>query len=262
VRRGLRLAVSLFTVWRVDVPEPERADARWAMTFLPLVGLLVGGAAAGATWAMRLLVESHETAMLAAAAGVATLAFLTRGLHLDGLADTVDGLGSLRPADEAVAIMRRGDVGPLGVVAVVLTLLLQAAALAACVTSGRATEGLVGAVVAGRVAAVLSCTPPTKAFDTSGLGALVAGSVSRAVAFGWAGLLAVAAFGYAFVDDRGGWRGGVRAVAGVVAALAAAHWLRSRAVRRLGGITGDVLGAQVEVATTVALVVAAFDVLR
>jgi adenosylcobinamide-GDP ribazoletransferase len=261
VRRGLRLAVSLFTAWRVDVPEPTREDARWAMTFLPLVGLALGLVAALVTLASRQLVPWREATLLAATLGIAVPAYLSRGLHLDGLADTADGLASLRPPAEAVAVMRRGDVGPAGVLTLVLVLLLQVGALAGCVSGGHATEALVLAVTCGRVAALLSVTPRTPAVP-GGLGALVAGTVPRAVAFGWAALLVAGAYAAGAIDDRGGWRGGTRDAAAVVLALAAAHLLRARAVRRLGGVTGDVLGAQVEVATTVTLLGAAIQVIR
>ena len=61
---------------------------------------------------------------------MALLAVATGGLHLDGLADTADGLGSRRPADQALEIMRRPDAGPLGVATLVLVLLVQVSALA------------------------------------------------------------------------------------------------------------------------------------
>jgi adenosylcobinamide-GDP ribazoletransferase len=259
--RGLRLAVSLFTVWRVDVPEPTREDAARAMALLPLVGLAVGLVAAAATEAVRLMTPNDATPVFSAVAGIAALALLSRGLHLDGLADTADGLGSLRPADEALAVMRRGDVGPLGVVTLVLTLVLQIGALATCVTVGRATYAFVTAVVTGRVAAVLSATPRTPGAG-GGLGSLVAGSVSRRVALGWAALLTVAAYVAGTFDDRRGWRGGTHAALAVVLGLAFAHLLRHRIVRRLGGVNGDAFGAQVEVATTVALFVSALSILR
>ncbi|HEU0129367.1 MAG TPA: adenosylcobinamide-GDP ribazoletransferase [Mycobacteriales bacterium] len=255
--RGLRLALSLLTILRVRAADPTRDDARWAMTLAPLVGLALGIVAAAAVFATRLLAPSDATPVLAGTVGVATLAALTRGLHLDGLADTADGLGSLRRPADAAAVMRRGDVGPFGVVTLVLVLLLQATSLAACVTVGRATVAVVTATVAGRVAATLSCTPRTPPMSATGLGALVAGTVPRAVALGWAAAATAAAFAAGWYDDARRWHGGTHLALAVVLALAAAHALRWRAVRRLGGVNGDVLGAQVEVAATVVLLVTA-----
>ena len=74
---------------------------------------------------------------------VGTLALGTRALHLDGLADTVDGLGSGWDRDRALKIMRRGDIGPMGVVALVIMIGLQAAAI------GRLADDLRGALLVG-----------------------------------------------------------------------------------------------------------------
>src|SRR5580698_4795532 len=69
-------------------------------------------------------------ALLAAALAIGTGAVATRALHLDGLADFADGLGSAKPAGQALDIMRRSDIGPFGVVTLILTLLIQVSALA------------------------------------------------------------------------------------------------------------------------------------
>jgi adenosylcobinamide-GDP ribazoletransferase len=256
--RGARLAVSLFTTWRVDVPPPDRDEARWAMTFLPVVGLALGVAAAAAGWAVRETTINDATPVFASVVAILVLALATRAMHLDGLADTVDGLGSLKPPDEALDVMRRGDTGPMGVVALVFVLVLQVGALATCLTAGHMTLAVVVAVVTGRVAAVLSATPSTPGL-AGGMGALVAGSVPRFVALGWAAVVTGGAFAYGTFDDRGGGPGGLHAAVAVGLGLAAAHLLRARAVRRLGGVNGDVLGAQVEVATTVVLFVLALS---
>jgi adenosylcobinamide-GDP ribazoletransferase len=256
--RGARLAVSMFTAWRVDVEPPDRAEARWAMTFLPVVGLGLGILAAGAGWAVRETTINDATPVFASVVAILVLTLATRAMHLDGLADTVDGLGSLRPPDEALDIMRRGDTGPMGVVALVLVLILQIGALATCLTAGHMTLAVVVAVVTGRVAAVLSLTPRTPGVG-DGLGALFAGTVPRLVAFGWAAVVTAGAFTYGNYDDRGGGPGGLHAAIAVVLGLAVAHVLRAKAVRRLGGVNGDVLGAQVEVATMVVLFVLALS---
>jgi adenosylcobinamide-GDP ribazoletransferase len=131
---GLRLSVTLLTV--IPVPgrppgepgrgEPGRSEAGAAMCWAPAVGLLLGGAGAGVLWAGGRWAGPLPGAVLA----VTALAALTGGLHLDGLADLADGLGSRRPAAAALDIMRRSDIGPLGVAALVLTLLIQVTTLA------------------------------------------------------------------------------------------------------------------------------------
>ena len=67
---------------------------------------------------------------------------LSRAIHLDGLADTADGLGSGRPPADALAIMRQSDVGPFGVATLVLTLLIQVSALATLASLDEAVGGL------------------------------------------------------------------------------------------------------------------------
>jgi adenosylcobinamide-GDP ribazoletransferase len=249
---SLRLAVGTLT--RVPVPAPRSVDRRVAgraMLLAPLVGLAL--ALAVGVPAQALVALTPVGGLLGAAITVAALAWLTRALHLDGLADTADALGSARPAEDALAIARRSDIGPFGVVALVLVLLVQVAALADLLGRGAGAGGLVVAVVTGRLALTLACARGVPAARPDGLGALVAGTVPRVAG----GLAAVAWL--ALVTLAVGVEHGSAAALGTAAAigggLLAAGVMVRIALRRLGGITGDVLGATAEVTTVTVLVI-------
>jgi adenosylcobinamide-GDP ribazoletransferase len=251
-----RAALSLFTVIPVRAPAELDADATArAMFWLPVVGLLLGLVAAGGLAIAAAGRPSVPRQLLGAAVAVALLAALTGGLHLDGLADTGDGLGSRRPAADALAIMRRPDIGPLGVVTLVLVLLIQVTALAAVPRGWPAVAALVLAAVTGRVAAVLATGVP--AARPGGLGALVAGRTGRAgrLAAGLVLLAAVVPAGLAV----GGVAAVLRGLAAALAGLLAGGLLARTARRRLGGTTGDVFGAIIELSTAVVLLVLAFS---
>ncbi|MGC4952388.1 adenosylcobinamide-GDP ribazoletransferase [Actinomadura citrea] len=243
---GLRLAVTLLTVVPLGTGRVDRDAARSAMLLAPAAGLIPGGAAALVLLAGGPLGLSG---LLAAALAVAAAAAVTRALHLDGLADLADGLGSGRPAAEALAIMKRSDIGPFGVVTLLLTLLIQVAALAAA--PHPALAALVASVT-GRLALAWACRTGVPSARPGGLGALVAGTVpTRAALAATAAVLAAATAAGLAVGGHGGALHGAAAVA---AGLAAAQLTLRRAVRRLGGVTGDVFGALVEVAATAALI--------
>ncbi|MBG0816245.1 adenosylcobinamide-GDP ribazoletransferase [Planomonospora sp. ID82291] len=315
---GLRLAVGTLSVFPVRPGTVDRRAGGRAMALAPLVGALLGGVAAVVlSAALRLGVSP----LLASVLAVGTLALLTRALHLDGLADLADGLGSGRPAEQALDIMKRSDIGPFGVVTLVLVLGVQVAALAEASAAGYGPVALVAACVAGRLAITRACREGVPAARQGGLGATVAGTVRRgpalaATALSLAGLAVLTsayclgalrllppddAFGrryaeytsvegdivfydgsYAPLQGIGtdpayldavdvsfasiaglppGWSPfivflGLPAAA-VAAGLLAARVLRRRAVRRLGGITGDVLGALAETAAAAALLACA-----
>jgi adenosylcobinamide-GDP ribazoletransferase len=247
------LAVGTLTVLRVSPPSAvDRRVGSWAMTLAPLVGMLLAVAAAPFLW----LLSAAAPPTLAAALTLALLAVLTRAMHLDGLADTADGLGSGRPADQALAVMRRSDIGPFGVVTLVLVLLVQALALGALTGAGNGPVAVAVALVASRLVLAVVCLRGIPAARPEGLGQVVAGSVS------WGHLLlasVTAAVGLALLtvaaapSDLGRFLAAVAAA--VLGAVAAAGGLCLRCVRRLGGVTGDVLGGCVEVAFTAALLV-------
>ncbi|MGW5848465.1 adenosylcobinamide-GDP ribazoletransferase [Streptomyces sp. NPDC055254] len=250
---GLRFAFGTLTVLPARITRWDRPAARTGMACAPLVGLVVGLLAAVPGVLLALL---DGGPLLAAVVTVAVPAALTRGLHLDGLADTADGLGSAKPAEDALRIMKRSDIGPFGVVALLLVLLTQVAALADAYADswGRGALAAVTAAVAARLAMTLASRAGVPAARPGGLGAAVAGAVPQGVAATAAVLTVVLAATAALPL---GAAAAVQHAAAVLAALAAAELLLRRCVRRFDGVTGDVFGALAEVAATAALLVLA-----
>ena len=238
VGAGVRLACTTLTVLPVRGGRVDRPAAAVAMSVAPAVGALLGLVLGGLLWLLR---EAHAPGLVAAGVTLAAGALLTRGLHLDGLADTADALGSYRRGEAALEIMKKSDIGPFGVAAIALTTLIQAGAL----TAAR-PGAVVAAWAAGRLAITLACRRGVPAARPEGLGALVAGTVPVPAA----ALIAIVVLGSAAAATPGRpWQG----PAAVAASLLAVLLLVRHAVRRFGGITGDILGAAVEIGTTVAL---------
>lgn len=260
VRDAVRLALGTFTVLPVRPPtQVDRRTAGRAMVLAPVVGLILGVAGVAVLWLCR-----DASPLLAATLAVALLAVLTRGIHLDGLADTADGLGSGKPRDQALAVMRTGDIGPFGVVTSVLTLLVQVSALGSAATGPRGPSSLVVALVASRLVVPLVCSRGVPAARGDGLGSVVAGSVSLSGVV-VAGALAAAALALGTLLDVLGDPAASLPLArplwtlvSVTGPLLLAGLLAGRCVHRLGGVTGDVLGACVEVSFTASLVISSF----
>lgn len=251
---GIRFAFGTLTALPVRVTRWDRAAARSGMVCAPLAGLVVGLAAA-ALGALLLLLGSGP--LLAAVASTAVPAVLTRGLHLDGLADVADGLGSAKPAEDALRVMKQSDIGPFGVVTLVLVLLAQIAALTRLYGDGWAygTAAAVVAALAARVALTLACRRGVPAARPDGLGAAVAGTVPLCTALAVAAVVTAAGAGAGALF---GPYGALRHALAVILALGAAQLMLRHCVKRFGGVTGDVFGALAETAATAALVVLTF----
>ncbi|GAB2593781.1 adenosylcobinamide-GDP ribazoletransferase [Microlunatus antarcticus] len=251
VPAALRLAGGFLSVLPVrPVLDPDPRTAGHAMVVAPLAVVPLAALAGLVWWAAA-------TAGLPGLVGgllvLGTLALGTRAMHLDGLADTVDGLGASWDRARALDVMRRGDVGPMGTVALVLVLGLQAASLATFPGDVRGALAVLLAVCASRGVLALACRRGVPAARPDGLGRVVASSVGP-VGTGVAVLLLLALGVAGAVAAGRPWGQGLLAgafAAGVVVALVA------HAVRRLGGISGDVLGASVEAALATFLVVLA-----
>ncbi len=245
--RGLRLALSWLTVLPVGTPVDVGFDAaRRALYWAPVVGAALGLLAAGLLAGLHVL---GAPPLLAGLIVVATLAGCTRAMHLDGLADTADGLGCYGGAQRALEVMRDGSCGPFAVIALVLVLTTQAAALGTLGHTGRLIP-VVLALIAGRAAFSWCARRGVPAARPVGLGMLVAGSQPVAVPVAWFAILL--AGGLLAVPGRA-WQG---TLAVAVAALAVVAFC-AHTNRRLGGVTGDVLGATSELTTTIILTVCA-----
>ncbi|MHA6508521.1 adenosylcobinamide-GDP ribazoletransferase [Tessaracoccus sp. Y1736] len=252
--RGFVAALGLFTVIPVPpVAEIDRGLAGRAMAAFPWVGLLVGALAGAVLWGV---VALGAGGWLGAALALAVVALLTGALHLDGLADTADGLGSRKPAEEALVIMRRSDIGPMGVVALALALLIDGAALASLAERGGllAAGALTVAAMVGRGVVTLATVSRASARQ-HGFGALFIGATSRATAV----LTGVAVVGVAAgVGALAFGLSGAAVFVGATVAAGGVGFLWARHLRRrLGGMTGDVFGSIVEVTLAAFLVLVA-----
>lgn len=254
MRDAVRLALGTLTV--LPAGHPSTVDRRtWgrALTLAPVVGAVLGAIA----WAVAVgVTEVGGAPLLGAAAGLGCLALLTGGLHLDGLADVADGLASRKPPDEARAVMKRSDLGPSGVVALTLVLLVQVATVAQLLaTSGHVVVAVtvMGAAAVSRAAVAWTCRRGVPAATADGLGGQAAESLSVAAAAAVvaAVLVLVVGAGTVAAPDRS--VALALAVGGVAGLLIGELW-RRRCSARFGGITGDVLGSIEEVTFTAFLV--------
>jgi adenosylcobinamide-GDP ribazoletransferase len=238
----LRLAcVALQFLTRVPVPRWVGFDPAWLQACLrhfPLVGAAVGAWAATVLWAALALWPPA----VAAALSVLATVWLTGAFHEDGLADTCDGLGGAVSRARALEIMKDSRIGSYGAVGLVLALVLKVAVVAALADGGAAAAAaaLVWGHAASRAAPVLLVWRLPYAGDPEHAKAkplaTQIGGEGVTVALAWLGMLAVAL--------PGPWPAlraplALSAVAGLLATLWCARWLR----RRLGGFTGDTLGA-------------------
>ncbi|TFV60851.1 UNVERIFIED_ORG: adenosylcobinamide-GDP ribazoletransferase [Bacillus sp. AZ43] len=243
-------SAALLTVF--PVPRGAAAGTRGVLPWAPLVGLVLGGLATG----VAVLGERWISPLAGAVLAVAALAVLTRGLHLDGLADTADGLGPLRGRERALQVMHQSDIGPFGVVALVLTLLLQVACLAALLAADLGWVALWAAVAVARLVMARTGLAGVAVAEGSSLGALVRGTVSAP----WLAGCGVVLLALLAVATGGDVEGTARIAVSCLAGTVAAEVLHRRARARLGGVTGDVIGAMGETATAATLLAAAVAV--
>jgi len=218
----------------------ERDVARGALLF-PVVGALVGTAVA----LVGIGLENTLTPFLAAGVAIAFEALVTGGIHLDGLADASDGLGA-RTRERALKIMGEGPVGAFGATSLVFDLLLKTGAIAVLLAADDTLVLVAAALALGRAAPLLLAWALPYARSGEGSGRIL---TDRTPAWSLGGGLALALVLVTALL-------GLRAVALLTGAAMATLLVAVAARQRLGGVTGDVLGAGIELATTGSLLAA------
>lgn len=253
--RALVTALGMFTI----LPVPPTMDItpevnRRVMLALPWSGLVCGLISA-ATAALVLVCGAGDG--LAAMAGLAALAGVTGAMHLDGVADTADGLASRKGPEDALALMKQSDIGPMGVATAVLVLLLQAAALSSTALGGwRLVAALACLPMVGKVAAVLATVQGIPGARPGGFGALFTGITRPAHAAAEVVLVLAVCLVAGWLPSLEPVVGAAFAGAAGLSWLVAARW-QKHLLRRLGGLTGDTFGSLIEVSQTTFVVLLA-----
>jgi adenosylcobinamide-GDP ribazoletransferase len=250
-----RLAVAIMFLTRIPVPgrwEMGTRDVGRSMIFFPLVGAALGGM----QWlflhgAMRFagLIREHTHRQLALPAPLLSIllvvlgAWATGALHLDGLADMADGFGGGRTREDVLRIMRDHAIGSYGAVALILSLALKLAAISLLIEHGAAWPSLIIAPAVARASGVaLGFFLPYARASENGLG-LAAGQA------GWLEVLVSTLTAILIAFGLGGWLGG----AGLLIALLVSTCSAVICFRRIQGVTGDTLGANIEICETLIL---------
>lgn len=277
---GFVTALSWMTILPVTVGGIfDRRRGRAVMLALPLVGVVLGAGAFLLLYAAETLADVIILSpLLAGVCGVILMAagvFSNRMMHLDGLADMADALGSYKPPEGARAVAADPSTGPMGVAAIVMCLLARAAAVASLIHLAAVvkTDAVVlpaGALVrgiglpetaawmvplcavalepvVGRIAATTLAHTSRRPFSPHGFGSLVIGTVPTLAVVAWWGSALVLALIVL------GWGAGVVVAVCCGATLAWAQHLQ----RRLDGLNGDALGSAIELISTLYVVLIA-----
>lgn len=213
-------------------------DVGRSLIHYPLVGLLIGALLAVLAWILN-----DAPALLSAALVLAAWVLITGGLHLDGLADSADAwVGGLGDRDKTLAIMKDPYCGPAGVVGIVLVLLIKFAAVYALVEAGNLTVLLLAPTLGRAALPLLFLTTPY--VRRQGLGSALAACLPR-WPIAWVIAVIVAAV-FFLAGSNGLWL--------ILTVVLVVILLRSLMMRRIGGMTGDVAGAMVEITEASVLV--------
>jgi adenosylcobinamide-GDP ribazoletransferase len=225
---------------RVPVPKNmvlDTIDFEKSLGYVPVVGLLIGAVMYLMGWLFTGLLSSVSAVLL-----VFVYLFITGGLHIDGLADTLDAFGSNRPREKMLEIMKDSHVGAFGVLAIVMLLLSQTVLLSVVPLGSLLLFPLVGRNAALLVASTNEYARP------SGLGSIFVNAASK-VHFLWGSalylLVTMLMFGMAWTT--------LMLLIAYLICMIKVYWLLSSMSRKLGGVTGDLIGFAIEVSQVIFL---------
>ena len=239
MREFLR-AISFLTILPVgQIPLSEERGLARTMAFFPLVGLVIGLLLAFVYYLLSLLFPKPLVLWLT----IGLLAFLTRGLHLDGFADTMDGLASGGTRERILEVMRDSRIGAFGVISLILLIGAKYIALDQ-ILNPSLPYSLILMAVLGRNAMVLVCYRSPYARSDGGLAKPFTENLGAREMV----LSLVSAFGISLF---------LIGVKGIVVFLGIGLFslgYRFFFIKKLGGVTGDILGAANELAEVLCLI--------
>ncbi|HKW82543.1 MAG TPA: adenosylcobinamide-GDP ribazoletransferase [Burkholderiaceae bacterium] len=237
--RELRLfLIALQFMTRVPVPRWVGFEDEWlsrSARHFAGVGVLVGGFGAGVLWAAAQAWPMPVAVGLSMAATV----WLTGAFHEDGFADTCDGLGGAVTRERALEIMKDSRIGAYGAIGVVMMLGLKAATLATLPLASALPALALGHTASRAAATVLMALLPYAGDAAHAKARPLARQVGAVELVGAMLWVAVLCIGLWALDAVGAPALGIALAGAAIATTACARWLR----RRLGGFTGDTLGA-------------------
>ena len=245
MRDSWRLAIGTLTALPIQPPlQVDARTARFAVLLAPLAAAPLGLAVGAVLW---LAGHFGLAPMAAGLLSIGVLALGSRAFHVDGLADTSDGLTASYDRERSLAVMKSGSVGPAGALAIVVVLGLQAVGFSAFVGNPIAAVLL---VCLSRAVLALTCMAGVPAAAGDGLRTPFAGCVPAPLAATyWIGIAALSAVALAGLDLP--WR---HVLAGFGIATVLVALLLRRATNRLGGVTGDIFGASIEITLAALLI--------
>lgn len=239
--RPLLIAIQFLTRFPVRLKQaPDEQEMGYAVVYFPLVGLCIGLV----LWLVfKVMLELQAPPWLSAALVLTTWVLSTGGLHLDGLADSVDAwAGGGCNRERILAIMKDPTCGAMAVIAIFLVLILKLAALAGLQTDNQALFILIVPVLGRAVLPLLFLTTPY--VRPEGLGAAMAAHLPHrwavaAVAGTWLGVI---------IYSR------LVGVYAIIISMIVYGMMRRKMLSTIGGVTGDTAGALVEITEAVTLV--------
>lgn len=256
---GTGLSQAFRTLTILPAPGKDAAKSSSQLFFYPFVGLVIGVFGGLIIWlCLRICSISTVSGIAIGILWTCWMAFSTRAFHLDGLGDTADGFGGGWTKERRLEIMKDSRSGSFGVVAICLCLLLKSACAASAVISG-ALPVLIWSAVAARFCVVCMCSFCSYAKNTGLSFDLVSGAGAGHAVVALLQTVAIGA-GLLFLPiPSGAVRIGIMNVAvPFAAAVFAMAVLSLVSKRKIGGITGDVLGACCEICETTVLLAAVF----
>lgn len=234
--KGLFAAIRFLTILPVpgDIGTDTESLAK-SPVYFPFTGLLIGIAAA----IIISLIEPILPLPLTVAAAIILLLTASGALHLDGVADCADGFFSSRPREKILAIMRDSRIGPMGVIAIIIILMLKAAALIS-IPGNKLWQAVLFMPVAGRAAIVMMMWITPYARPEGGLGAVF--YKKNMLIPGLSAIIFLFAAGYICAEKSG------LITAAIIFITVIMFSLYCR--RKITGATGDTLGAVCEISET------------